>query len=153
MKATEKLKVINNWLRSGYSVKQTGSIWAAIWKNDKYYCWNNYGSSAVKANQKELKYLLTKIFDSNDDFYIIDNGKFICTNEAMEKAARQEYTFTFKDRDNNRELFEVTTTFENIIANYDTIAEKWSKKNPAENVVRFDVLSNFPYRYLIAFAI
>lgn len=97
MNINDKVKTISNWLQAGYTVKQVGKMHAAIWKDDlkNIYHYSNYGSSAIRSNQKELKWLLTNIFDGNDEFYIFDAiGKMQSTYKDLAESSEKCYTFT-----------------------------------------------------------
>lgn len=131
MKNTElikKVNLINDWLQLGYNVQKIGQMHTAIYKHGFNYCWQNYGSSAVKANKKELKFVLTKIFDIDDDFYIIDNnGKFHSTNDLITITGDIEYNFTLYSRNiwtyQEKPLKQYKCTLAEMINTYDEKAE------------------------------
>ena len=152
MNINEKVKTISNWLKAGYTVKRVGTMYAAIWKDDfkNLYHWNNYGSSAIRSNQKELKRLLTVIFDRDDEFYIIDAiGKMQSTCESIARSSEKCYTFTLWHRNiwtlQEQPLQQYKMTLAEMIGSYFDIAEKYSKDHSAENYVSFAMSSENPF--------
>ena len=63
-----KVERIFKWLNDGYSVKKVGQMHTAIAKSGKFFNYTHFGSSAIKANKKELEWLLTEVFDEDDEF-------------------------------------------------------------------------------------
>lgn len=51
-----------------------------IVKDGDYYCWRYFGACANPATDEDLKFILTKIFDEKDEFYILKDGKMECTD-------------------------------------------------------------------------
>lgn len=86
----EKMKKIKAWLDAGYRVRLFGNYGTygdRIVKSadGNYYHYSRFGSSAVQSTEDGLNFVLTKIFNSNDDFYIINSENHMeCTND--EKA-------------------------------------------------------------------
>lgn len=152
MNINEKVKTISNWLKAGYTVKRVGTMYAAIWKDDfkNLYHWNNYGSSAIGSNQKELKRLLTVIFDRDDEFYIIDIlGKMQSTCKDLVESSEKCHTFTLWHRNiwtyQETPLEQHKMTLTEMINSYYDIAEKYSKNHSAENYVSFAMSSENPF--------
>lgn len=78
-----KVELIFKWLNDGYSIKKVGQMHTSIVKNGNFFNYTNFGSSAVKANKKELEWLLTEIFDESDEFYIIGNDGFFYSTSYL----------------------------------------------------------------------
>ena len=154
----DKIKVIFSWLQAGKSVFKVGSFHAVIWSNGEFFGYNKYGTSAIKATEENLTWLLTEIFDYEDEFYIINSdGEIEYTNALIAESARKEYTFTFYSRNiwtyQEKPLFQVKKTFDEMITNYHDIAEKYSKQHLGENHVHFAVSCEFPFVRYWNFAI
>ena len=145
MNMKHKINMVYNWLNAGYAVYENGKRYAAIWKNGKYFQWCNYGSSANDATKKGLQWILTKVFKSDTNFYIINNdGKMECTDPVIaEKANTIECTFTFFSRNiitfNETKLFETKSTLAAMLQDMHNIAEKYSRENPDSNIVHYTV--------------
>ena len=81
MNVESKIKKVKKWLDKGYTVRLFGK-WDDFYhivKDGDNYCWRYFGSSANPATDENLKFILTKIFDEKDEFYIL-NGKMECTD-------------------------------------------------------------------------
>ena len=82
MNVESKIKKVKKWLDEGYTVRLFGN-WDDFYhivKDGDNYCWRYFGSSANSATDEDLKFILTKIFDENDEFYILKDGKMECTD-------------------------------------------------------------------------
>ena len=82
MNVESKIKKVKKWLDEGYKVRLFGN-WDDFYhivKDGDNYCWRYFGSSANPATDEGLKFILTKIFDENDEFYILKDGKMECTD-------------------------------------------------------------------------
>ena len=125
-----KVERIFKWLNDGYSVKKVGQMHTAIVKDGRLFYWNNCGRSAIKANKKELAWLLTEIFDEADEFYIIGNdGYFRSTSELIDITDRKTYTFMLWSRDiftkQEKPLKQYEMTLSEMLRSYEKIAEKY----------------------------
>lgn len=82
MNVESKIKKVKKWLDEGYKVRLFGN-WDDFYhivKDGDNYCWRYFGSSANSATDEDLKFILTKIFDEKDEFYILKDGKMECTD-------------------------------------------------------------------------
>lgn len=82
MNVESKIKKVKKWLDEGDTVRLFGK-WDDFYhlvKDGDYYCWRYFGSSANPATDEDLKFILTKIFDEKDEFYILKDGKMECTD-------------------------------------------------------------------------
>lgn len=149
----EKLELVYNWLEAGYSVSLIGRTHTNIKKSGNSYCWNNYGSSAIKANKKWLKWLLTEIFDPIDEFYIIDStGTIRTTNSLIDSEVQKKSTFTLHSRNIWTEkeipLQQYTMEVSEMLQHYHEIAAQYSREHSKENHVHFSIRSdNIYFRY------
>ena len=153
----EKANLIYSWLMNGKVVKKVGVMHGAISRTGNMFHYSNYGSSAIKATLENLTWLLTEIFDRDQEFYIIDDGKMYSTNKLIEETGGKEYTFTLYARniwtlqETPLKQYRMTTT--EMLMHYDDIAEQYAKENPNENHVHFAISSENPFFNYWNFAI
>lgn len=127
-----KVERIFKWLNDGYSIKKVGQMHTSIVKNGNFFNYTNFGSSAIKANKKELEWLLTEIFDDSEEFYIIGNdGYFRSTSDLIDITDRKTYTFTLWSRDiftrQEKPLKQYEMTLSEMLRSYYDVAEKYYK--------------------------
>lgn len=153
-----KQELIFKWLKAGYSISRIGQMHTAIVKDGKLIRYTHFGSSAVNANKSDLKYLLTEIFDEDDEFYIIGNDGYIrTTNSLIDITTEKEYTFTLYARNiwtqQETPLKQYTMRLSEMVSSYYDVAEKYSKDHPEQNLVHFAISCENPFFRYWNFAI
>lgn len=163
MSKNNMAKTIYSWLLSGYKVKEVGSyspFTGYMLLDGDYINFNNFGSSAVKFSLDSIQWLLDKIFNDTENFYIIDeNENMACTDDEMENYCNNTLqTFSFHERFIMSNtvgdcLFTFKGTITEFIKRRYELAKNYSKNHKDENIVHFQVFRKceedeiFPYSW------
>ena len=156
----KKVDIIFNWLKQGERLVKMGKadgLSNYIVKHGNNFAYSRFGSSAVKATKKDLSWLLTEIFDPDDEFYIItDDGKMLTTNKLTDTACNVAYTFTLYARDiftyKETPLQQFRGNFAKVLKTYVQIAECYNDQHK-ENHVHFALSCENPFFNYWNFAI
>lgn len=132
MTIKQKAEIIAYWLRLGHVIKCVGHLHAAIWQNGDYYHYSHAGTSAVKATPEKLEWLLTNIFDSDQEFYYINSadGRLYSTDDYLTLTADRQYKFSLYSRNimtrEEKYLKSYWLTIPEALRSYTELAEKFS---------------------------